>query len=301
MRVLSFACRRYPAAISRATLLRCQSSKAAAPAFDAETSRIYQIVSENHRHPQGPWNTMLDRVHAFCETHGPTFSILNLATGPGEPAATLARQSPQSTVVATNISPDQAALSQRLADTLPHMTVRVADMVDLSEFANESFDIVTCCYGFMFPSVIPTAIQEAHRVLKPHGQLIATTWNKASMMEKTRRIMGMVMENGQEPPPPSINPLSLQEPGLFESMLRNDGGFTKLQVSEYEYTFDLTNDPETQFRASTIPIKAFLDEHDAWDKAREAFHSIKEEYGGHDDNGHFILAGMEYKLVVASK
>ena len=160
-------------------------------------------------------------------------------------------------------------------------------------------------------------------MLKPHGRLIATTWNKASMVEGTKKIMSIVqsaddgvndnknntdgMGTATIPPKLSFDPLSLSEPGLFESMLRADGDdgkplFTKLQVSEYEYPFDLTKDPEVQFKSLSLTIKPFLDEREgAWEKAREAFQSIKSELGGHDDRGHFILEGMEYKVVVATK
>ena len=151
--------------------------------FDAEISKIYSIVAENHRHPDGPWVKMLDKIHQYSETTGRSnFAVLDLATGPGEPAETIARQFPDCTVVATDISPDQVAIATAKAITLPHMTCQGADMQDLATFTDNSFDLVTCCYGFMFPSDIPKAVQESYCVLKPGGQLIATTWNEIAVM-----------------------------------------------------------------------------------------------------------------------
>ena len=284
---------------SRQLVVRHQSTSEAssAPAFDAEVSRIYKIIAENHRHPSGPWVTMLNKVHEYADSlPSQDFSVLDLASGPGEPAETIARQFPQCTVVATDVSPDQVALAQETTATLPHMTAQVADMENLQDFDDNTFDIVTCCYGFMFPPNIPKAVQEAHRVLKPGGVLIATTWNRIGMMEKVRSIMERVLETS--PPPPPINPLSLAEPGLFESML-SDAGFGDLEVTTYEYPFDLTKDPDIQFKASVLPVKKTLDELDAWDKAKEAYEAVKMNHGGYSDHGHWIVTGNEYKLTVA--
>lgn len=89
--------------------------------FDAEVSKINSIVSENHRHPNGPWVAMLDKIHDYSNTNGSKFAVLNLATGTREPAETITRQFPDCTVVATDISPDQVAIANAKAITLPHM------------------------------------------------------------------------------------------------------------------------------------------------------------------------------------
>jgi SAM-dependent methyltransferase len=295
-RVFSPRCQQVPSFASR-LIVRHASQKA--PSFDAEVSRIYKIISENHRHPLGPWITMLEKIHNYAnQLPKQDFSVLDLATGPGEPAETIARQFPQATIVATDISPDQVALAQRMTETLPHLTAQVADMENLVDFDDNNFDIVTCCYGFMFPPDIPKAVNEAYRVLKPGGILVATTWNRVGMMEKVQSIMERVLE--ETPPKPPINPLSLAEPGLFESIL-GDAGFHSLQVSTHEYPMDLTKDPEIQFKASTLPVKATLDELDAWAKAKEAYEAVKMDHGGYNDNGHWIVTGNEYKLTVANK
>src|SRR5210317_1824380 len=102
---------------------------------------------------------MLDKMHEYAPENE-DLMILDLATGPGEPAATIARQFPNSTVVATDLSPDQVAIAQAQTATLPHLTVQVADMMDLHDFDDNSMDFVTCCYGFMFPPDIQKAVDE---------------------------------------------------------------------------------------------------------------------------------------------
>ena len=278
-----------------------KSADASKGQFDAEASKIYKIISENHRHPSGPWVTMLDQVHNYADNilQRKDIRVLDLATGPGEPAETIARQFPDATVIATDVSPDQIAIAEQTTLTLPHMTAQVADMADLHQFDNDTFDVVTCCYGFMFASDIPRAVRESYRVLKPGGRLIATTWNKVTMLEKARAIMERVL--GELPPPPPINPLTLKEPGLFESML-TDAGYSNVETAAHEYPMDLTKDPEHQFQAATMIIKASLDEIDGgWEKARLAYDAVKYDHGEYNDQGHWILPGNEYKLTVATK
>lgn len=234
---------------ARAALFSSSSSEPAG--FDAESSRLYKIIAENHRHPSGPWTTMLGKINlAKKNDDDVSFRVLDLATGPGEPAESIARKYPYCTVIATDISPDQVAITNEKAALIPNMSAQVADMENLVDTATtpleeESFDIVTCCYGFMFPPDIPKAVAESYRVLKPGGTLIATTWNKVALMEQLRAVMTEVL--GSPPPPPPMNPLSLKDPGLFESML-NDAGFTDIQTETHEYPFDMTNDPEIEFK-----------------------------------------------------
>lgn len=241
---------------------------------------------------------MVEKVHAYSNwTKKDDFQVLDLATGRGEPGETIARQFPRAFVVATDISPDQIALAQETTATLPHMTAQVADMQDLHQFEDNSFDIVTCCYGFTFPANIPKAISESYRVLKPGGQLIATTWNRVKMMEKVRLIMDQVL--GGTPSP--ITPLCLSEPGLFESMLA-EAGYVNLASSTHEYPFDFTKDPGFQFKAAILPVRHVLEKTDGgMDMAKKIYESIKMDHAQYNDHGHYILPGNEYKLTVATK
>ena len=275
------------------------------PQFDAEKSRIYAVIAENHRHPSGPWVTMLEKIHAYADAlprrRDSKLQVLDLATGPGEPAETIARQFPEASVVATDVSPDMLAIAREKTATLPHMTTQLANMEHLEQFEDNTFDIVTCCYGFMFPQDKDQALRESYRVLKPGGKLVATTWNRVRIMEKVRAIMEQVLET--PPPPPPINPLSLAEPGLFESMVTRAGySATNLDITTHVYPFDLTDDPEMQFQATILPVQDTLQElPDGMEKARRVYETIQLDYGVYNDHGHYIVPGNEYKLTVATK
>lgn len=271
-----------------------------ASSFDKETSAIYKQIAENHKHPSGPWSITRDIVHTKAQAKGTSLSVLDLATGPGEPALLIAQDLPEAHVMATDISPDQIDLVNQVivAESIPNMKAQVVDMQDLHQFEDQSFDIVTCCYGFMFPDNIPLAVSESYRVLKRGGTLVATTWNHVPMMGLVRAIMTDVL--GKEPPAPPINPLSLKEPGLFESMLKT-AGYQQVEVQVHRYPFDFGSDPMFQYKAVVLPVHEVLDEMNAWDAAHESFVKHKLEFGSMDEHGHYVLAGSEYKLTVATK
>ena len=65
---------------------------------------------------------------------------------------------------------------------VPNVTPLLANAEDLSTIDDNSMDIVTCCYGYMFPADKDKALEETFRVLKPGGTLIATTWDRVDMI-----------------------------------------------------------------------------------------------------------------------
>ena len=64
-----------------------------APQFDEAMAKAYNIVAENHRHKDGPWSRMKDKVVEAVDGRAGC-TILDLASGPGEPAACLLYTSP---------------------------------------------------------------------------------------------------------------------------------------------------------------------------------------------------------------
>jgi SAM-dependent methyltransferase len=111
------------------------------------------LHQENHRHPNGPWPLMLAKVQSLNLPSGA--KVLDLASGPGEPAITLAKALPEFSVTSTDISEDMVATALNKGTDLSNFLAVVADSQDLSAFESNSVDVCTCCYGFMFPQVLP--------------------------------------------------------------------------------------------------------------------------------------------------
>ena len=104
--------------------------------------------------------------------------VLDLASGAGEPAMTLARAvGPSGAVVATDLVAEMVTAARRRAAEagLAHLTFETADMQDLP-FADASFDRVVCRFGIMFAPEPERALREALRVLKPGGRGAWMVW-----------------------------------------------------------------------------------------------------------------------------
>ena len=108
----------------------------------------------------------------------PGATLLDLASGAGEPAVTAARVvGADGRVVATDVSsPMVTALADRAARLgLANLQARQADMEALP-FADASFDAVTCRYGLMYARDAARVVAEAGRVVRPGGGIAFMVW-----------------------------------------------------------------------------------------------------------------------------
>lgn len=105
--------------------------------------------------------------------------VLDLASGPGEPALTIAeRVGPRGIAVASDLAPGMlAGLRRRAADLPDGVALRLlaADMQRLP-FRDASFDRVVCRFGIMFVPDPIRALHSVHRVLVPGGRTAFMAW-----------------------------------------------------------------------------------------------------------------------------
>ena len=104
--------------------------------------------------------------------------VLDLASGPGEPAITIARLvGPAGRVSATDISAGmlESAAANARAARVSNLETHSAPADDLP-FPDGSFDRVTCRFGVMYFPDVRSALVEARRVLVPGGRAGFTVW-----------------------------------------------------------------------------------------------------------------------------
>ncbi|KAK9812613.1 hypothetical protein WJX72_000580 [[Myrmecia] bisecta] len=135
---------------------------------------------------------LVDTVVAVVGRDASGLTILDVATGPGEPAFSLAKALPGSLVTATDFAPGMVAEAETRAKEQGlegKLRFAVADGEDLCDFATGSMDVVTCnCAVFMMPHH-DRALAEFHRVLKPGGLLVATAWSTVPEQTDIIRVM----------------------------------------------------------------------------------------------------------------
>jgi SAM-dependent methyltransferase len=155
---------------------------------------------------------------ALVEAAGPRpgWSVLDLASGTGEPALSLARRvAPAGSVTATDLNPNMLAALRSHADEqgVTNIDTKQCDAHQLP-FSDERFDLVTSRFGLMFFAEVDRALAEIRRVLKPGGRIAFMVWGApepgsyfgAAAMPYMRRL-------AVKPDPDGPGPMRFAEPG----------------------------------------------------------------------------------------
>ncbi|MCI4326777.1 MAG: methyltransferase domain-containing protein [Thermoplasmata archaeon] len=155
-----------------------------------------------------PFRTAL--VDAVAARQGE--SILDLGTGPGEPALTIASSvAPGGRVLGVDLSERMVALASATARSrgLPNAEFRAMDSSRL-DLPDGQFDAVVSNFGFQIFTDPEAAAREAHRVLRPHGRIAVTIWARGDRVPFLDALIAPMLqhaepdENGYIPTPYEI-------------------------------------------------------------------------------------------------
>src|SRR6266581_7620730 len=147
---------------------------------------------------RGATDAILEAAHL-----GPGMRVLDLASGVGDPALSIAAKiAPSGRVTATDLGPGMISLAEELAHKkgLTNIEFREASAEGLP-FADESYDVLTCRFGIMFFPDLPKALRECLRVLKPGGRAAFVAWGKKEQSFFTTTA-GIILKHVPVPPPP---------------------------------------------------------------------------------------------------
>jgi len=115
-------------------------------------------------------------------------AVLELAAGTGRVTRHLRERLPASVrLVASDLSPDMLDVARGKFTDAKAVEFVVADMQSLP-FESNTFDVVLCQFGFMFPPDKQKAFDEAFRVLKPGGLFLFFTWEQTERVEIFRLV-----------------------------------------------------------------------------------------------------------------
>jgi ubiquinone/menaquinone biosynthesis C-methylase UbiE len=136
--------------------------------------------------------------------------ILDVAAGTGEPGLTIAEMLKNGKVISTDLAEGmlEVARENAVKRGIKNFETRVCDVCEMP-FADNSFDAVSCRFGFMFFPDMLLAAKEMVRVLKPGGRIAASVWNGPEKNFWITATMSPLNKNMQLlPPPPGA-------PGMF--------------------------------------------------------------------------------------
>ena len=226
---------------------------------------------------------------------GPGDTVLDVATGYGEPALTAARiVGPSGRVLATDIAADMLEFGRERAAQagLDNVEFLEADAETLP-FDDESFDAVLCRQGLQFlPDVLGT-LKRLHTFLKRDGRLAAAVWGPPDTVQFARPVSVILTALDLPAPPPG-------RPGIFAladrhrlAQLVADAAFRDVETGTVTAVYE-TVSPEdfTQWARDVAPPIANLlkgqppeVQDQVWRKVTEAWASLTTADGRvHTDN-----------------
>lgn len=217
-------------------------------------------------------------------------SVLDLATGLGEPAVTAARRvGPHGRVVATDSSPAMLheAAMRAAAMGLSNIEFREMD-AESPDLENVAFDAILCRWGFMFVPDLERSLRRLAGLLRPGGRLAAAAWGRPDevpMIQTSASVVGMIAPL-PDAPPGALHPFRLSDPGILIDAMKQ-AGLTGLSREEVRVDFEFTSAEEyTRFRRDMTTLDAQLAEHHppgvveaVWQAVTEAARSYRTAEG----------------------
>ena len=172
--------------------------------------------------------------------------ILDLATGPGEPAMSLARLvGPDGRVVGVDLSEKMIELATHIANErrVDNAEFRVMDAEHL-DFPDGSFDAVVSRFGFQIFTRPEAVAKESFRVLRTGGRIVVAIWSTADKVPGLHVLVGPMMEftepdeTGYAP-----TPYELGGPGEMARVLES-AGFREIQENRRTHDFVVASEDE---------------------------------------------------------
>jgi ubiquinone/menaquinone biosynthesis C-methylase UbiE len=212
-------------------------------------------------------------------------AVLDLASGTGEPAISLAgRVGQEGSVVAVDQSSEllEVAAERARQRKLANLVTRQADAHKLP-FPEHSFDLATCRFGVMFFADALGALTELRRVLKPGARACFAAWGpveqpywQTTMKVVQRHVGGAMLAEG------GADPFRFSQPGSLSNALRS-AGFQEVEESTRNLPWTWLGDAEEVFEYAcmlSVPFRPMLERvpEQMWPAIRAEARTVIEGY-----------------------
>ena len=181
--------------------------------------------------------------------------VLDIATGAGEPALTIATVvGPSGRVVGVDQSSAMVEVARRREAGIAQAEFAIDD-VEALDYSSGEFDVVVRRFGLMFAPDLPRALARIADVLAPGGRLAFATWTdpqRTPVISQGFGVAAALLEL-PAPPPGQPGPFSMSDPEATGALLR-DAGFTDVRSELVVATFSATSvDEFVEYATATLP------------------------------------------------
>lgn len=188
--------------------------------MNQELEQIREQQKESWNKFSPGWKKWDDMTMAFLKPMGSEIirmlnikdndTVLDVAAGTGEPGLTIATMLKGGKVIITDLAEDMLKIARENAAKrgIKNIETRACDVCELP-FPDNTFDAISCRFGFMFFPDMLLAAKEMARVLKPGGRIATSVWNVPEKNFWVTAAMGTINNLMQLPPPPP------GAPGMF--------------------------------------------------------------------------------------
>jgi len=193
--------------------------------------------------------------------------VLDIASGTGEPAFSIAAIAKNGQVYATDLSEEMLSIARTYADerNISNIEFKAANVSDLP-FKNNFFDKISCRMGFMFFPDMQLATNEMFRVCNNGGKAAISVW-AAPEKNDWSTTMTKALSKHIEMPKPSTDALGMfrcAEPGFIKKLFTN-AGFKNVKEEKISGKIDFETSQNywlnrTEMSETTISLLNKVDE-----------------------------------------
>jgi len=207
--------------------------------------------------------------------------VLDVATGAGEPALTVADLvGPTGRVVGIDQSPKMVEAARNRAEGRDNTTFRVDDVDQLDAETGSGYDVVLSRFGLMFAQDLPKALVALAGVLNSGGHCAIAAWSVPPRAPIVSLGFGVAARKLELPPPPpqTPGPFSMADPEPVLDALRK-AGFVDVRAQEVQTTFQAASvDEFIDYCQATLPgwLAARLAERFGTDRGNSVWSEIAE-------------------------
>jgi ubiquinone/menaquinone biosynthesis C-methylase UbiE len=152
--------------------------------------------------------------------------VLDVASGTGEPGLTIASIVKNGKVIITDLAEGMLDVARDNATKkgITNYETVACDVCQLP-FNDQTFDAVSCRFGFMFFPDMLLAVKEMARVLKPGGKIAASVWGVPDKNFWITATLSTINKNMDMPAPPPGSPGMFRcgSPGFLAGLFEQAG------------------------------------------------------------------------------